>query len=503
MPPEASPDNSLPPADSAGSAPESGMLRPAAALAREGTLGVVLLLLLRVKGLVTTKLMALAWGPEGMGLYSLLSATGSLLWPLVGLNLIYATNTYLPHESDPQKRRALYGFHLSFAMLCALPLTALSCGILISSGVFTFWQAAALGLYLLVFQLDLLSRAWLQAGQRVGELAVYDSLCQLLSFALLCVVLLLRWPPEVALTALLTGILFSVIRLQRRIIREGGLPTLRMPPHFARHLLFGLATAPLGLLMWGMQSADYYLVEYYMGQGELGIYGLCYALTFSLAGVISLLHSMLYPALAAHWSAQGRPEEKQECWRIAGRYYAGFLSVGAAAFLGMCSLAPVFIQLISTPAFATAAGIFPYICGSLLLHVLNTAPRCVLELEKRASFLLLGQALALALNIGLNLLWIPQRGLEGAAQATLVSYLLLFVIFWLGQGLPLAQRLRHLAKTATVFLVCAGHGYIMIHHATPFYIIPSALVAAALLGFYEYRSGIIRLTIRRCFAAKG
>lgn len=502
MPTEPPRDTCSPKSDDVAVAPEREALRPAGALAREGTLGVALLLLLRVKGLVTTKLMALAWGPEGVGLYSLLSATGSLLWPLVGLNLIYATNTYLPHETDPQKRRALYGFHLGFAMLCALPLTALSCGALVSTGVFTIWQAAALGLYVLVFQLDMLSRSWLQAGQRIGELAIYDSLCQLLSFVLLCAVLLLRLPPEVALTALLAGILFNVVRLQRRIIREGGLPSLMPPPHFARHLFFGLATAPLGLLMWGMQSADYYLVEYYLGQGELGIYALCYALTFSLAGVITLLHSMLYPALAAHWGAQRQSGEEQECWRIAGRYYAGFLNIGAAAFLGMCSLAPVFIPLISTPAFAAATGIFPYICGSLLLHILTTAPRCVLELEKRAGFLMLGQALALALNIGLNLLWIPRLGIEGAAQATLLSYLLLFVIFWLGQGLPMAQRVRHLAKTATVFLVCAGHGYIMIYYATPAYILPSALAAAALLGFYEYRSGIIRLTIRRCLAGK-
>jgi O-antigen/teichoic acid export membrane protein len=127
------------------------------------------------------------------------------------------------------------------------------------------------------------------------------------------------------------------------------------------------------------------------------------------------------------------------------------LVVGLPAALGLVLLAPNMVRvMLGAPFREAATALVPWIAvatliASLRFHYLDLA----FHLGKRTLRQMAIMAIAGLTNLLLNLWWIPLFGMLGAAYATLVTYVLAFVLaWWLGRGSfplpapPPAQLLR-------------------------------------------------------------
>jgi len=68
------------------------------------------------------------------------------------------------------------------------------------------------------------------------------------------------------------------------------------------------------------------------------------------------------------------------------------------------------------------------------VHLSTTREGLINDLKRRAYF-----GVSAALNIGLNVLWVPTAGPQGSAVATLVSFSVLLMLSLLGLGRPVIQ----------------------------------------------------------------
>jgi O-antigen/teichoic acid export membrane protein len=118
-------------------------------------------------------------------------------------------------------------------------------------------------------------------------------------------------------------------------------------------------------------------------------------------------------------------------------YQAATMWLSAISFpvyLALAAFAPLMMRLFGE-AFASGATALTILSLAMLVNVGTGAVRAALFMGGKSSWILLDNAIALAINVGLNLLLIPQYGMTGAAIAWAVSILI-------GNLIPLFQVWR-------------------------------------------------------------
>lgn len=172
---------------------------------------------------------------------------------------------------------------------------------------------------------------------------------------------------------------------------------------------------------------DMVMIEAMLGEGPTGQYGAAYRIHEALSMLPAIVASAaVYPRLAR---LQGSGSNRAFL-RLLGKSAAGLVATGTVITVGVFLTAPTIISLLDPdPQYGPAAGAlavlvwaFPFSCASALLY----AALVSIDDQRFISWLLLG---ALALNISMNLVLIPLRGIEGAALATVLPEILLTAAF--------------------------------------------------------------------------
>lgn len=196
-------------------------------------------------------------------------------------------------------------------------------------------------------------------------------------------------------------------------------------------VLFSLPVAASGMLAAYLLWADRLLVGYFRPAAEVGIYAAAaqFGILFGL-----LLHGFntMFTPMFTDLLDRGESERMRELFRVSTKW-------------GLYLLLPLMVVLAIQPE-VVLGGLFgtEFTLGGRALqilligqfvNVLSGQVGMVLVLSGRQRSWMALTAVALALNIALDVLWIPRFGLEGAAAASSLALVLLF-----GTGLYLAWR---------------------------------------------------------------
>ena len=458
------------------------------AVMRGSKLGVVLFGILRIKGLVTTKVMALILGPALIGVYSLMVTTGIVVWPFAALGLHAATVAYIPDCRTDREINVCYSTNLAAALLASTLVLSLVATGSVRGGLFASGPAAAAVLFAAACMIDQFGRSYLQARQRVRLLALYDFWAQWLAFALLLAAMVVYRNAVASLLALAVGILVPACWLQWFIFRELGAPRLHFDRAFRERLRFAVVILPAGLLQWGLQSADYFFVRHFCGDGSLGQYSVAYNIGFSLTGLFYILHAVVYPTLVRSLTKSSAAVREQYV-----RFDLGFLLLGHLFLLAAVTVGPRLLLLVTAPTFVDAAAVFPLVMSCFYLMLLSILPLDGLQLQKRAGACLACHAVAFSLNLVLNWLLIPRHGIWGAAAATLVSFATLFALLTLAMQRQKALSGRLLLLTIA-FLGMGAAQLLSRGLGAPIPLQGGVLLLNVLLvSVVEWRSGTLRL----------
>ena len=276
----------------------------------------------------------------------------------------------------------------------------------------------------------------LRAQQRSGLLSLYTVLRR---YTVLGVVLGAVLTVQTSLlsffvaTLLAEGLvtLWMVARLLREVrqpvTREGmgegegvqSSPARADGPMLRSMLLFGLPMIAYEFSATVLNLSDRFLLERLRGAQELGLYAAAYNMCeYAAVILIASLAQASTPMAVKLWEEQGPAATAAFIGRALHVY---LLAAGLLLALG-AALAQDALAVLASAAYRGGAVVVPAVLAGLLLNGCEPLLAVGLQIRKRTGVRVLLMSFSALLNIGLNLIFIPLWGLQGAALGTLISF---------------------------------------------------------------------------------
>jgi O-antigen/teichoic acid export membrane protein len=259
----------------------------------------------------------------------------------------------------------------------------------------------------------------------------------------------------------------------------------------ARLCRYGAPLAVTAALGFAIASLDRFLIGWSLGEEKVGLYAAGYDLAnLSLGVLLMIVNLAAYPLVVRGLEEHGAEVARRQ---LASNLTA-LLAIGLPAALGFAVLAQQITNVVLGQEFRQeAATLMPLIAAAALLRDVKAY---YLDLAFQLGRNTVGQmwvmVAAVAVNVGLNLWWIPAFGISGAAYAAVVAYAMAVVL----SGL-LGRRVFRLpgpdGDTLKVTLASCGMGLAIwhLHEFTG----PAALVGQVLGGALVYGLLLIVLDV--------
>jgi O-antigen/teichoic acid export membrane protein len=225
-------------------------------------------------------------------------------------------------------------------------------------------------------------------------------------------------PYAIATIAVLAGsYLFCLFYINSRIGRPAA-PAMNL---LRAQLPYGTKTFVASLFAFLVVRSDILILKQMSGSHETGIYSVAVSLVDMLYLLPTAVGVVLFPTL----SGASTPETRWRVMRAALVHTAWIMALGAAA-LALWGR-PV-IALLFGAGFAGAYPMLVTLAVAMVFYGLNNVVSVYLSAVGLPPFAVWVWVAAFAVNLGLNLVWVPRFGGLGAAASSLVSYAGLFVL---------------------------------------------------------------------------
>jgi len=198
---------------------------------------------------------------------------------------------------------------------------------------------------------------------------------------------------------------------------------------------------------WVMELSDRYLLRMFGALGEVGIYSIGYKFGMVLKLIVVWPFQLAWPAFSFAISNQ---EGHKKTFARTLTYLAAVL---VEAFLAVSILSRVVVPVLVGESFQEAYRVVPLVALAYVFEGLFFCLNPGVHLAGKTKYFPPLLALAAGLNVGLNLLLIPQFGMMGAAAATAAAYLFAALGAW-----GLAQRFYPVNYEYKRLLKIAGAG---------------------------------------------
>lgn len=369
--------------------------------------------------------------PGAYGEYALVIAAISLLESVIFRWLSLGVLRFLPHHKNNPEVLLSVAFFTFFSLISLTLVIAILMVTLFSEyiprnliliTVALLWASAW-------YELNLqLARSKL-SPKRYGLISILKSILSLSIGILLVFYGFNAYGP---LTGLLVGMLVSSIALMWREWRIIGFRSIEKEL-FVSLIRYGLPLAATFSLTFVVNSSDRFLLTWFLGAEAAGLYSPGYDIAQRGIGILmTIVNLAAYPlairALEEHGEAAARVQLRNNGLLL--------LTVSLPASIGFIICAPNIANVLLGEAYRlTAVMLIPWIALSAIIGGFKSF---YLDLSFQLGRSTIGQfwtlLTAASINLILNLWWIPTLGLIGAAYATLVAYLVSFVMsFMLGR----------------------------------------------------------------------
>lgn len=164
--------------------------------------------------------------------------------------------------------------------------------------------------------------------------------------------------------------------------------------------------------------ADTVMIERMRGRAEAGIYGAA----VRLSEVVYLFAPLVLTVLLPRISMLLKRHDEARFRDLARRGSELMVAVSVFSAVVLSVAGPFAVHLLYGDKFAASIPVLMVHCLSVIPYFQAEWRYSVMVAKDRAGVTAWLSWLAVAVNVGLNLLWIPQHGALGAAWATLISY---------------------------------------------------------------------------------
>lgn len=186
-------------------------------------------------------------------------------------------------------------------------------------------------------------------------------------------------------------------------------------------LKYSIPLIPATIMWWITSVSDRFLVKHYLGADANGIYTAAY----KIPTIITTIYAMFNQAWNMSVITENENKGKSKFYKNVFNANTSFLYVIAAGILLI--MIPL-IKVLIGPDFYDAYLYSPILVVSTVFACMCQFLGGVYVASKKTVHTLITSMLAGGSNILLNILLIPRIGINGASIATLVSYMIVFVV---------------------------------------------------------------------------
>ena len=178
------------------------------------------------------------------------------------------------------------------------------------------------------------------------------------------------------------------------------------------------------LAAWVLSLSDRYILEFFRGSQEVGIYSASYAISEkSIFLLVSLFMLASRPISMNIWEKEGIKRSKEFVSKLT-RYY---LIICIPATVGVSVLAKPIIHILTEQKYYEGYKIFPLVAFSVFLLGLQQRFQAGFVFYKKTHFIMYAIVFSGIVNLILNFLLVPKYGYMAAALTTFISYVFLLL----------------------------------------------------------------------------
>ena len=214
-------------------------------------------------------------------------------------------------------------------------------------------------------------------------------------------------------------------------------------------LTYCVPLIPTAVFWWIMGVSDRYLVKWFVESDANGIY----AVAYKIPTILTILATVFMDAWQLSAIAESGDRRAQA--RFYARVWDAFFSAVCLCAGGIIAFSPLLIRLLAAESYYDAWRYIPILTLSMIAAAFSNFMGSVYVVTKKSTASLWTSLAGAAANIALDLLLIPRIGVQGAAAATFLGCLLVFLMRTASAGRLLPFRLAggKLALGALVLLV--------------------------------------------------
>jgi len=379
-----------------------------------------------IVGVVSIPVFTRIFSPSDYGAYSLVVATVTIM-SIVANWLGMSVIRFYPVQEQKGQLEQLYSTVLLWLSITTLGLAAIFAGGVLLARTKLENQLYNLMLagvpLLMVTAMFTVLQQFLRARRWVGwysAFSVWDSVARFglglaLALGLGLGVSGLVWGAALGLLLALPFLWQFAIRGRIRLSRASS-ALARTMARYSLPLVAG------NLAVWVLSLSDRYLLEIFRGTQEVGIYSASYGISEKSILLLGTLFMFAAGPLSIQvWETKGEREASGFLTSVTRLY----LLLGVPAVVGLAVLARPIVELLTGPEYREGYRILPFVALGVFFLGLQQRFQAGFIFRKRTQFIMTSFLGAGAVNVLLNVLFIPKYGYMAAAVTTLVSYALL------------------------------------------------------------------------------
>lgn len=190
---------------------------------------------------------------------------------------------------------------------------------------------------------------------------------------------------------------------------------------FMEMLVYCIPLIPNSISWWISDSSDRYILEYFFGASAIGIY----AIAYKIPSIISILSTILTSAWQISAVDDFGSEESKEFFSDVYQKYA---SVYVMAASGIILLIKIIAKILFSGEFYEAWKYAMILLIAVVFQAMNGFLGIIYAASKKTKKIFITTIIGAGSNIVLNILLIPSMGALGAAIATMVSYVVVWIM---------------------------------------------------------------------------
>ncbi|ACJ17342.1 hypothetical lipopolysaccharide O-side chain biosynthesis protein [Thermococcus onnurineus NA1] len=209
---------------------------------------------------------------------------------------------------------------------------------------------------------------------------------------------------------------------------------------------FALTAISISLYLW----IDSVMLSYMEGDRAVGLYNAAYRLALIFLFVPTIFNTAIFPLMSRLYIGS-----KENLTKILEKHFKYMVIVGILIGTWIICLPGEFIVIVFGKDYLGATNVLRIFGLTLIFIFFRTAFERVLEASNRQAIVTRTFVEGAVLNIFLNLILIPIYSLNGAAIATLITDIFVFVVLYL-RGMKLGYRLRRSSFINVIKIVVSG-----------------------------------------------